>query len=195
MKNMQWILFAIAITLVVACGGGGGKSSGPDLNDAADMFSEGNYEDALTLYLDLASKEGGTAHVGAGWCYNRLAQYSDAITQFSSAAADSIPDGYAGWSLALWATSASASNAQGIVDKANFVIRKSPAFTLSYDSRITINHIIYIKACSHLVLQQYQSCVDAIKMLPNQSGYSVNVSDPNIHSLLLAKLESLGSAS
>lgn len=194
MKNMQWILFAIAITLVVACGGGGGKSSGPDLDDAKTDFSSGNYADALTTYLSLVDKEGASAQVGAGWCYNRLGTYSSAITQFAAAAGDSNVDGYAGWGLALWATDASASTAQSVIDKANFVIRKNPAFTLSLDSRIDVDHIVYIKACSHLLLQQYQSCVDAIKMLPNQSGYSVNVSDPNIHSLLLAKLESLGSA-
>lgn len=195
MKNIQLILLAMSITLLAACGGGGGKSSGPDLDDAKADFSIGNYEDALTTYLELVAKEGATARVGAGWCYNRLGTYSSAVTQFAAAAADSNVDGYAGWGIALWATDASASNAQSVVDKANFVIRKNPAFTLSLDTRVDIDHIVYIKACSHLLLQQYQSCVDAIKMLPGQSSYAPNLSDPNIEDILLTKLQTLGAAS
>jgi len=180
----------ILISLLFSCG----DEKSISLKDAANSFANGDYETALESYLALIETQNTPARVGAGWCYLRLGDYASAMTQFIGVAADSSVDGYAGWSLALWTESPTAANAQLMLDKIDFVLRKNPKFTLSLDSRVTHQHLRYVKSISHLLLQEYQACIDAIRTIDGQSSFTADVNDPNIEDILLTKLQSLSSA-
>ena len=171
--------------IMLACGGGGGKS----IAEADALFAAGDYSTALALYITFIPKNGGEAQVGAGWCDLRLNSYAQADSFFAAAAADSLPDGYAGWCFTSWALN----SAQEAIDYAAFVLIKEPSYAFSLDSRVDKDHLIWIQAESYLELQNYQACIDKIILL--DGGFTANASDPDIANILAAKLQTLGAAS
>ncbi|MBX7151408.1 hypothetical protein K1X84_07195 [bacterium] len=190
MNKIKYLSMTLMVVWsLLSCGGGGGGSDSTPIDDANNQFNSGNYAIALQAYVNLIASEGSPARVGAGWCQIRLKDITSAATYFSDAAADSLIDGYAGWSFVLWAQN----NPQEAIDKADFVLTKSPSYIFSLDTDITADELIWIQAASYLQLEDYSSCYDKIKAL--DSSYTVNLSDPNIEDLLLQKLTSLGSAS
>ena len=156
------------------------------LKEANNTFKDGNFEEALSIYESLIETEGPVAQVGAAWCYVRLEDYASANTYFSLAADDSLIDGYAGWTFTSWALN----NNQTAIDRADFVIRKNANYTFSLDTRITVNHLIWIQAASYYQLDSYSASVEKIKLL--DPAFSPNLSASNIAQLIAEKLQSLG---
>jgi hypothetical protein len=185
--NKFFLVIAITTVMMVACSEK--KSGGPTIKEANNLFSEGSYTEALDVYLELIPEQGSPARVGAGWCYLRLNQLSDANAQFVTAASDSIVDGYAGWSFTSWALD----QPSLALEKANVVLIKQPDFILSLDTKIKAEHLIWVQAASYLQLQNYPACLQKIQILA--PSFSPDLNDPNIEDALLVKLEELGSAS
>lgn len=183
MKKYIWIFL-----LMSACV----KDDLLELKDADKKFANGDYEASLKDYENLIPTQGAPAKVGAGWCYLRLAEYSLAIVQFSDATGDSLADGYAGWAFSLWAKSAD--SAQKVIDRAEFVLRKSPTFIFSLDKRIDKNDVLYVLASAYLVQQNYSKTLEKIKLMDGQSAYTTDVNAADAEDVLLAKLQSLGRA-
>lgn len=187
MKKISLFFACIAVGILTsACSDK--KESGPSLEDAVGLFADQDYEAALAMYINLIPKEGSSARVGAGWCELRLHSYSDAVSYFEAAAADSLPDGYAGWSFALWALD----QPSPALQKASVVLTKQPNFTLSLDTKIKAEHLIWIQASCYLELVNYSLCLQKIQLL--DASFSPNLNDPNIANILLTKLETLGNA-
>lgn len=156
------------------------------LKQANNVFQDGDYEEALTIYEGLIETEGSVAQVGAAWCYVRLEDYASANTYFSLAADDSLIDGYAGWTFTSWALN----NSQTAIDRADFVLRKNANYTFSLDTRITANHLIWIQAASYYQLGSYSGSVEKIKLLDPAFNPDMNAS--NIAQLIAEKLQTLG---
>lgn len=187
MKKISLFFACIAVGILTsACSDK--KESGPSLEDAVGLFADQDYEAALAMYINLIPKEGSAALVGAGWCYLRLHQLSDASVQFTAAAADSIVDGYAGWSFVSWALD----QPQNAINRANFVLSKQPGYVSTLDDRIKAEHLIWVQAVSYLQLQNYSVCLQKIQLLA--PSFSPDLNDPNIEDILLTKLEALGNA-
>ncbi len=185
---MKSNIFVLLVSLLVfACGGGGGSDTSP-LEEANDLLAAKNYDAALTIYLDVVATEGSAARVGAGWCYLRLEQYANADTQFSAAAADSLIDGYSGWSIVKWVLNDPAAS----VSHADFVIAHNASYVFALDTRVTAAELVYIQASAYLELENYAMCLAKIQVL--SPGYTADLNDPNIEDILLAKLTDLGSA-
>jgi len=187
MKSLMKLTTAGLMLMMLACGGGGG--GGQTIADADALFVAGNYSGAFALYISFIPDNGGQALVGAGWCDLRLNSYAQADSFFTAAAADSLPDGYAGWSFTSWVLN----SPQKAIDNAAFVLIKAPNYSFSLDSRVDKDHLIWIQAESYLELQNYQACIDKIVLL--DGGFTATASDPNIANILAAKLQTLGAAS
>ncbi len=183
------ILLILWVAVVTFSGCSDKKDNGPTLKEANVLFTDGSYTEALEVYLDLIPEQGSPARVGAGWCYLRLHQLSDASVQFTAAAADSIMDGFAGWSFVSWALD----QPQNAINRANFVLSKQPGYVSTLDERIKAEHLVWIQAASYLQLQNYSVCLQKIQLLA--PSFSPNLNDPNIEDILLVKLEELGNAS
>lgn len=184
MNNKFSLLILFGFVWLTGCSESDKKET--NLKQAQNLFQDGDYEDALTMYEDLIETEGSVARVGAGWCNIRLNDYATANTYFSLSADDSLTDGYAGWAFTSWA----GNNLQGALEKADFVLRKNVNYTLSLDSRITADHLIWIQASSYYQLANYASSVERIKLLDTSFNPDLNAS--NIDQLIAEKLQSLG---
>lgn len=188
MKARNLVLWMSLLTWVISCGGGGGGDKDP-LAEANDLFAVKNYAAALTAYLDAVASEGAPANVGAGWCYLRLQDYTNANAQFTTAAGDSLIDGYAGWAIIKWVQNDPAA-AVAYID---FVLGRDANYIFALDTRVTAGALIYIQASSYLELEDYAMCLAKIQVL--SPGYTADLNDPNIEDILLAKLTELGAAS
>lgn len=171
---------------IIGCSGADKNDTG--LKQAKSLFQDGDYTEALALYENLVFTEGSVARVGAAWCYIRLNDYASANTYFSLSADDSLMDGYMGWSFTAWA----ANSPQGAIEKADFVLNKNGAYTLSLDPRVTANHLIWIQASSYFQLGNYAASVQKIKVL--DASFNPNLNSANINQLISEKLQSLGAA-
>lgn len=169
---------------LIGCGGGGGGGDKVTLVTAGNLFTSGDYANALTQYVALIPDEGGVAENGAGWCNIRLANYSSAATYFEAAADENLADANAGWAFALWASG----DFSGAVAKAGLVLSANGSWALSLDPDVTANHLIWIQAESYLELQDYANCSAKCQAL--DSGFAGST-DPVV---LMAKVAELGSA-
>ena len=185
MNNKILLLFLVSIFWLSGCPKDDKKDI-VNMKRANENFKDGDYEAALALYEELILTEGITAQIGAAWCYIRLNEITSANTYFSLAAGDSLIDGYAGWSFTSWALN----DLQGAIDRAGFVIRKNPSYSFSLDSRITVNHLVWIQASSYFQLGNRTVCVDKMKLLDPSFNPDLNAS--NIDQIIAEKLQSLG---
>jgi hypothetical protein len=186
MKARTLVLLAGLLSWV-GCSGGGGGDKDP-LAEANDFFTAKNYAAALTAYLDAVASEGAPANVGAGWCYLRLQDYTNANTQFTTAAGDSLIDGYAGWAIVKWVQN----EPEAVVDYVDLVVGQDANYIFALDTRVTAGALIYIQASAYLELEDYAMCLAKIQLLA--PGYTADLNDPNIEDILLAKLTELGAA-
>jgi hypothetical protein len=159
------------------------------LTQANDLFTSGTYNDALEAYADLIASEGAPAVAGAAWCSIRLHNYAQADSFFTAASVTLNADGFAGWSFADWALS----NPTDAISHANSALTADPDFTLSLDTRVTADHLIWIQASSYLQQANYTNCYNKIHLL--DPLYSMPVGTTyEIAAALLLKLQSLGVA-
>lgn len=188
MSKLTWMT-ALIMALVMGCGGGGGGSKAT-LTKANQLFGDGDYQDAQEAYIALIATEGAPAVAGAAWCAIRLNRYAQADSFCTAAGVPLNADGLAGWSFASWALN----DPQDALDHATAAFAASPAFsTLSIDTRVTANHLIWIQASSYLQLNNLTECYNKIHLL--DSGYAMPTGNPQqIASALLTKLTSLGVA-
>jgi hypothetical protein len=184
-----FILLTIVLLWTISCGSSGGSSKA-SLNDANTQFTTGSILTARETFISLIASEGSAARIGAGWCDLRLKDYAQADSFFAASAADSLPDGYAGWSFTAWYNN----NPQQVVDRVNLVLTKSPSYTFSLDTRITKNSLLYVRAGSYLQLTNYAACLADIKVIDSSYGYTLTGNAANDGAALLQKLTSLGAA-
>lgn len=195
-RFLKTFLIAWTTAFACSCGGGGsddnnGGGLSPDeatiiLSEARDLFSAGSYADAYTHYATLfTTGKADSAHAGAGWCKLRLSDYALASGEFSQST--SI-DAHAGLVFTGWATG----SLDGAISEADYVLGLDANYTLSYDSRVTKTHLIWIQAACYFQKNQYANCLAKIQLL--DSGFTADVNSPSIKEILAAKLETLGAA-
>jgi len=94
--------------------------------------------------------------------------------------------GFAGWAIVGWVRGSHAAS----IFRADLVLRHVPAFVFQYDEGITQRTMTLTKGYGYFHLSDYQNCIDEILVL--DVTYSApGLSDPAIHSQLLAKLDAL----
>lgn len=187
--NRITLIAALLMAFVISCGGGGGGKDKITLTQANDLFAGGTYNDALEAYADLIASEGAPAIAGAAWCSIRLHNYAQADSFFTAASVTLNADGYAGWSFADWAMS----NPTDAISHANSALTADPDFTLSLDTRVTADHLVWIQASSYLQTGNNTQCFNKILIL--DPAYSMPVGTTyQIAAALLLKLQSLGVA-
>lgn len=192
MENKKILIAAIiSLSLMLGCGGGGGGSDGPTIEEANQLFGAGSYTDALTAYLALITDQGSAARSGAGWCYIRLNNFTEANAQFTAAAGDNLPDANAGWSVVYWAQN----DPTNAVAKADAVLAAQPNWVLSIDTRVDKDDLIYIQAASYLQLQKYGLCLSKIKAIESSYNPTISASASDSANVLLEKIADLGAAS
>ena len=189
MKRITWIT-VLLFAFMIGCGGGGGGSKKLTLTEANDLFTSGTYGDALEAYADLIPTEGAPAIAGAAWCSIRLGNYVQADSFFTAAGSVTLnADGYAGWSFANW----SLNNVTDAIAHANSALAASPNFTLSLDTRVTKDNLIWIQASSYLQTGNYTECYNKLHLLDADFAMPSGTSF-EIAAALLFELQSLGVA-
>jgi hypothetical protein len=189
-RNKLLMAGTLMLALLIGCGGGGGSTAKVTLNDANTLFTAGTFTTARQDYIQLIASQGYVAAVGAGWCDVRLKLYAQADSFFTTIASDSSSDGYAGWSFTAWYNN----NAQQVVDRVSFVLRKSPGYAFGMDARITQNRLLFIRASSYLQLQSYAACLADIKVLDTGYAYTLTGNAVTDGAALLQELGTLSSA-
>lgn len=177
------IILLAAMILCVSCE----KEKRSAIEKAMDQYEEKNYVEALASYQALISTKGSIARVGAGWCKLKLEDYLAAYSFFNEAGPDSLPEGFAGWSLACWAQK----NYQGAIEKSEVALRLKPNFKSGFDGKFSSVELIWLQASCYFFLNDYSKTVNKIKQLPGQSNYNPDLQSDNISHELLVKLESL----
>ena len=183
----------LVLTFLAGCGGGGGGGNKATLAEAQTFFNDGDYEGALQAYTDLISSEGAPAIAGAGWSAIRLKHYSQADSFFTTFGPiySLNADGYAGWSFAEWARG----DVSNSLNRATSAFNAAPPFTsLSFDSRVTANHLIWIQASCYLQTGFYNECYSKILLLDHLYDMPTGTVF-EVGNALLQKLQSLGVAS
>lgn len=187
--NKLRLMAAFLLAFIIGCGGGGGGSK-VTITKADNLFGDGDYQDAQEAYVELIASQGAPAIAGAAWCSIRLNNYAQADSFFTAAAVTLNADGLAGWSFASWALN----DPQDAIDHAAAALAATPAFTtLSIDTRVTDDNLIWIQASSYLQLGNYTECYNKIHVL--DSGYAMPTGTVyQISTALLTKLTSMGVA-
>ena len=180
MKNIIAWMF-IALLPLLGCGG----STADPLSEGWTFYTSGQLQDAHLSFEDAALSGNQEGYVGLGWVCIDLDSIPEADRYFQLAAADSIADGYAGWSAVLWARS----DYSGCILKSDFVLRNDPAYTFDYKPSINAQDMIWYQASSYLHQANYSLCLAKIKAL--DGSFNANVNDADISDQLAAKLESL----
>lgn len=184
---MKKVIIVLAI-LNIHCSQNG-RDATPTLEKALNEFQDGQYESALSSYIELIPSEGSEARIGAGWCELFLNDYASASDYFSEASDDSLVDGYAGWAFTLWAQ-----NKPGeVIAKIDWVLAHEPQYVSALDERIGADQLIWIQSSCYLQLGNHAQCLVWIQKL--DPAYNVDINDTvNVAGLLLLKLQSLGNA-
>ncbi|MCK6541508.1 hypothetical protein L6Q79_02370 [bacterium] len=182
--SIRYLILLVSVFWITGCP----SKDETAIEKAQQLFEDGDYEEALSRYESLIATEGSTARVGAGWSAMRLNDLNTANVYFSEAALDSIPDGYAGWSVTLWG---SGSLLQSL-DKTAFVLRKKPEFKLSLDRSVTHKDLIWVQASCYYQLGNYPGAVNRIQALDDT--FAPNMEAANLAEVIALKLQALGTA-
>lgn len=155
------------------------------------QFESNDYAGALSAFLVASSSYSASAYVGAGWASLRLGQYQDALSYLSRAdieylSADEINDRSAGLVFLLWG----ADRDTEALLQASQLNSRSPNYVFQHDETVDFKDIAYVEASIHWGQQNWTNCLNKIRII--DPSYTTSVSDPNIASILLAKLETLG---
>jgi len=188
MKFTTKMVIAGTILLNISCGGG---EAGPTLlEEAWQKFVDGQYADAHASFSALINRNGADAYAGLGWTTMKMDSLSAADLYFQRAAnLDSNVIAYAGWAIVGWTNG----NYSASIGRADLVLRREPTFAFAYDTHVVKNTMILTQAYDYFHLGDYQNCINKILLI--DSGYtSPNISDPTIHTQLLAKLDALNAA-
>lgn len=181
------LMAAFLLAFIIGCGGGGGGNK-VTITKADTLFGDGDYQDAQEAYVQLIASQGAPAIAGAAWCSIRLNNYAQADSFFTAAAVTLNADGLAGWSFASWALN----DPQDAIDHAAAALAATFT-TLSIDTRVTADHLIWIQASSYLQLGNYTECYNKIHLI--DTGYVMPTGTAyQISTALLTKLASLGVA-
>ncbi|HMV26449.1 MAG TPA: hypothetical protein PLH27_01910 [bacterium] len=181
---MKMITWGILLCLMTACGSGG--TGNEDLSkEAQQAFAEGNYEDALNIFLSLAESEPVTGYTGAGWSAVRLHDYANANVYFQTIAASNDADAYAGWSLTGWALS----DFNSAIQRADTVLSKDADFVLKLDDGVAAADLILVQALCYYETNNFSMTLQKIKLI--DSGFNADLNGSDIAQVLAAKLEQL----
>ncbi len=185
---MNKIIGVLLITALASIGCGGHKSGGKTtVKSAWQSFGSGNYEESLNDFIELIPTQGSPAIVGAGWCCVRLGRLGEAQDYFAIASpADA--DGWAGWTFVRWGLD----DSQDAIAKANAALQINASYIFSRDSRVDFHDLVWIQAASFFQLRDNSNCLAKIKIL--DANFSADLNGSGIDQILLAKLQSLGSA-
>lgn len=173
------ITYAFSLSLIASCE----KKEQSLLEKSWDLFEEQNYIEAYDGFVSLIDKDSVNALVGAGWCKLRLGQHNQAIYYFNNA--QSNINSLSGIVFAAWSNG----QLELSISTANEVLVSRPFYAFKYDKRITYTDLIWVQAASYYELGDYAACLQKITLLDN--SYNASLNDPEISSLLLAKLQSL----
>lgn len=175
------IPIVVVMALVLGCG------EDDPLADAWTKFRNEDYSGAHAAFSDLISSEGSGALVGLGWTTIRMDSMVASRGYFQRAAADSLVAGYAGWSLVSWVLE----DYQVCVEKAEFVMRREGEdFVFQEDRSVTYKDVLWHQASSWYHQGNVAGCIAKIKQI-EPSWTEPDLNDPNLETILLAKLEAL----
>jgi len=196
MKKFIWNLVAVSL-ITFSCR----TAADPrDIETADDVlasgwsdFENGSYQSSLDAFLQASATYSAFAYVGAGWASMRLGQYQDALSYLSRSDTtflytEDINDRAAGLVFLLWG----ADRGNEALAVANQLINREPNYVFQHDASVDFKDIAYVEACIYWSRQDWASCLIQIKKI--EPSYTATLADPNISSILLTKLESLGAA-
>jgi len=174
--HIRWLCcFLFILAIVASCG------DDDPLDAAWDLYTQGNYEEAITEFE--ASGEDAGSQMGIGWCHLRLGNMSAADAAFAQA--EELNGGLAGWAIAKWGLEDYA----GCIEKGEDLMDRKPTFSFSRDRTINFRDIRWHMAESYLQEADLANAISNIQIL--DPGFSANTDDPDIEQTLLAKLEEL----
>jgi hypothetical protein len=175
--NSFLFMFALSAFLLVSCG------DDDPLDAAWAKFEDQAYVEAHAAFAKLVSSEGSAALVGLGWTTLRMDSMAAADRYFDQAKADSIVDGYAGWSCILWVQERYAES----LAKATFALRKQPNYKFPYDHSVTDEDLRLHQAYGYFHLGEYNNCILKIRTFDQEANFPLTSTPQEI----LLKLEEL----
>ena len=185
---MKKFLIVILSLLALACG------TASPLDDAWAKFESQDYIGAHQAFSDLALSGQAAVYVGLGWTVLRMDSLSEAQGYFATAvtlpdSVDALEDGYAGWSFAAWAQQ----NDTACIAYAQHVLDEDNGYVFPHDRTVTYQDLLLHQAYSYFRVGNYANCIDRIQGLDN-TFLAPSLGDPDIHQILLIKLEALAGA-
>lgn len=182
MKPMVKFLIGALSAIMLGCGGGGQSDS---LAEGWTLFTSGQYADAHVSFVTAVESGQNEGYVGLGWVCIDLDSLTAADRYFGLATADHFTDGYAGWSVVLWAQG---SYAECIV-KSDFVLQNNPSYLFEYRPTVNFQDMYWYQASSYLHMGNYSACLVKIQAL--DVNYTTDTLAANAGDVLAAKLELL----
>ncbi len=182
MNKLTGFLAGVFLLAVVSC------DEGNPLDAGWSKFAEGDYPGAHAEFSSLVGSEGAGAYVGLGWTTMKMDSLPEADNYFALAAADSLPEGFAGWSILAWLQG----NHTACIDRAEFVFRVVggyDTYVFPYDPSITYQDLLLHEAYSYYYQQDFFNCVNCIQMI--DPSFAVAMNDPTLQAKLLDELQKL----
>lgn len=177
------VRFIVCLSLIVmSC------DEGSPLEAGWSKFGEGDYVGAHAEFVSLVESEGSTAYVGLGWTAMKMDSLPEADAYFALAAGDSLPEGYAGWSIAAWLLEQHTQ----CIERAEFVFRSAgsyDSYVFPYDPSITYHDLLLHEGFSYYHNQNFFECINTIQRL--DPAFSVALNNTDLQTILLARLQAL----
>ncbi len=191
MRNIAIILSVIIILLGSVCSESSSPKASDDeiLNDGWENFENGDFEEALELFLELVDREASLAeaYCGMGWCLANQGFLDSALQNFTNALIenpdqDLINDIYAGQGFSYEA-SAMYQNCllvTGLVDS---------DWSFEHDQNLSYSDLILLRAICHYGLADFANSLIEVQIL--DPDFTADISTPEGRAALAAKIEEL----
>jgi hypothetical protein len=177
-KKIGWLVLSGLVVMGLGCG------EDDPLAEAWKRFRDGDYAGAHAAFSDLSGSE---ALVGLGWTTLRMDSIAAADGYFQQAAGDSLVAGYAGWGLVKWVLGQYPS----CIQCGDFVLQRAGAtFVFDEDRSVTYKDVLWHQASSYYHLGNLEACIAKIQQI-DESWVAPDLSDPDLETILLRKLEEL----
>lgn len=160
-------------------GGGGGGTPAVLVAEGWSLFSQGQYNQAISKFNAAADQDSDLAEAydGLGWCYARLGMLDASLEKFTyvlSSLVDPSQDRYAGISLVYLAMK----NYEDASNMSNWaLVVYGEVYQFDHDSAVTDVTLRLVRAISRFHLGLYESAADDVEELggptlnPNASDF------------------------
>jgi hypothetical protein len=183
MRRLTGICIISMLGFFMACGA---DTLVAPLDEGWTAWENQLYPEAHAKFTEAGGAEGLN---GLGWTTLKMDSMDRAEIYFalsvSDGNGDTLSDAAAGLAISAWQQGDYAIS----LEAAKYVLRKDENYAFPHEAAVNKEVILRAKGYDEYHLLQYANCIATIQILDNT--FTASVSDPNIASILLTKLNTL----